>query len=176
MFEPKLRVPLVSVNVPSKFRFPYKLTPLVRLIVRLLSVKAGIFMTAPEPPIIILVELPPVTVPVIAVTTPLNVNVFVPMAKLPSISAIPLLIVKSPFKENPNGLLIVNESTVLFTNVPASMDWAIVPAYTIEDEVAVPSIFAPFEKIKLPVNVSCFPFNVMYLVPCVQVIFFKLLF
>lgn len=70
MFVPTMRVPDVSVSVPTKFTSPNKVTPLARLIVTLFNVKAGILMVPPVPPIIILVDVPPVTVPVIAVTTP----------------------------------------------------------------------------------------------------------
>lgn len=122
MFDPRARVPSVNVNVPTTLRFPYKLTPADLLIVRLLSVKAGILILPAVPPIIIFVEVPPVTVPVIAVTIPLNVNVFGPIAKFPSISAMPLFIVKSQFRVNPPTLFMVSESTVLFTNVPLAMD------------------------------------------------------
>ena len=118
VFAPTVSVPLVNAKVPTILKSPYKLTPLARFIVKLLSKKAGIFMIVPVPPIIIFVELPPVTVPVIAVTTPLNVKVFGPMAKLPLISAMPLFIVKSPFNVSPFTLFIVIESIVLLTNEP----------------------------------------------------------
>ena len=121
VFDPTVKVPFVNVKAPTKLTFPYRLTPLARFIVKLLSTKEGIFITVPEPPIIILVELPPVTVPVIAVTTPLKVNAFGPMAKLPAISAILLFIVKSPFSVNPFALLIVNPSIVLLTKDPEGM-------------------------------------------------------
>ena len=118
VLDPTVRVPAVNVNVPPMLRSPYKLIPVALFIVKLLSTKAGILMFAPVPPIIILVELPPVTVPVMAVTTPLNVKVFGPIAKFPAISAIPLFIVKSPFNVNPLALFIVNESIWLLTKDP----------------------------------------------------------
>ena len=159
VFDPTVRVPFVNVKVPITVRFPYKLTPLARFIVKLLSIKAGMFMIVPLPPMIILVVLPPVTVPVMAVTIPLNVKVLGPMAKLPAIRAMPLFILKSPFNVKPFTLFIASESIVLFTNEPDGMFWAVEPANTTLEEVAVASIFALYVKDKSPVNVSCFPFK-----------------
>jgi hypothetical protein len=118
VFEPTVRDPLVKVKTPTMFTSPYMFTPETLFIVRLLSKKDGILILPPVPPIIIFVELPPVTVPVIAVTSPLKVNVFGPIVKLPAISAIPLFMVKSPFRVSPFTLFIVSESIVLLTNEP----------------------------------------------------------
>ena len=90
------REPFVKVKAPSTVTFPPKLRPFVLFSVRLLRETAGNIVLAPDPPIKIFEELPPVSVPLPEIA-PLIVKVCAPIESAPSLVDVPF-IMTSPDK------------------------------------------------------------------------------
>ena len=94
---PRVKFPLVSVNVPLKVAAPFSVAPFALLIVRLFRANTllGIFTPKEEPPTTRFEDEDVVRfVGVPAIEGPLRVSVFAPTARLPVVNVrVPLMIV-----------------------------------------------------------------------------------
>ena len=76
VWAPVVSVPFVIVKTPWMTASPASEAPLVRLSVRLFNVMAGRERPGPDPPTMMIEEVPPTRVPVVADSGPLSVSVW----------------------------------------------------------------------------------------------------
>ena len=86
VFAPIEKSPLVRVKVPFIITSPPIPIPLPRFMVRLFKLTTGRLVLAPEPPKVILEDVPPFKEPDAAETAPLSASVLPPIEKPPLVS------------------------------------------------------------------------------------------